>query len=338
MRATATNTTFSDLLNSLCALRSDWAVLELGEDCELSFQRSDRAFLHFVAEGSLTLRDEESAQGARLPAGSFAIILDGRKHALHEGRGLRRFAADHFAEDHTLDCPPVLAFGGLTASRVFSATFAFSHAGGEAIAKGLSPVLCVTNADYARGGQRAFPLDPAAVGHAAAGAGGMAFLGSVADMLLVQAIRAAAEGVWPSAESAAEILGTPQIGTALRLMDTQPGRNWSVSSLAAEVGMSRSAFAAHFRDSVGNSPMQYLAKLRIEQSARLLRSSTCSIAKIAQDVGYDSVSSFARAFKKRFDATPGAYRRSLRDAARHARRNPNRSTSPRSLSLLEETP
>jgi len=51
----------------------------------------------------------------------------------------------------------------------------------------------------------------------------------------------------------------------------------------------------------------------------LLKSSTLSVAKIAQKVGYGSVSSFARAFKKQYGATPGAYRRSARGAVHRMR-------------------
>jgi transcriptional regulator GlxA family with amidase domain len=151
------------------------------------------------------------------------------------------------------------------------------------------------------------------------GPGGMAFLGIVGDMLLVQAVRSAVVSLSPTGKSAADIFGAPQINTALRLIDMKPEKNWSVSSLASEVGMSRSVFAAVFRQSVGEPPMQYVTSVRITRSGQLLKSSTLSVAKIAQKVGYGSVSSFARAFKKQYGATPGAYRRSARGTVHRMR-------------------
>ena len=310
----------SDLLNALCVTGCDWAVIEIGKSCELHFRRSDSVFLHLVTEGALRF---DGAADEALTAGSFAIVLDGRAHVLRTGTGGRRFEARHFLEDHALDSPPTLSFGDAPRRvRLLSARLSLSRAGGEPISRGLSPIL-IGNCDQSTvSGPQAFRIDAKAIERAASGAGGMAFLRTVANLLLVQAVRMAIENILPPETTAAEIFGTPQIGTALRLMDTQPEKNWSVSSLAAMVGMSRSAFAALFRQSVGDPPMQYLSKMRIEQSARLLKSNRHSIARIAQDVGYESVSSFARAFKKQFGATPGAYRRSFRGSVHRAPHRP----------------
>ncbi|HEY1837505.1 MAG TPA: AraC family transcriptional regulator [Rhizomicrobium sp.] len=300
----------SELLNAVRVVRSDWAILELGYSARLRLPRDKRAYVHFVLEGTALLEGAGVEGGAAaLAAGSYAIVLDGKAHAIGHGPKGALTDTHYFQDDHTLCSPPMLRFGsGAPAARVLSGTLEISRASGDLLRRGL-PGLLLNMRD---GG--ALELDPQGLERSAMGAGGMAFLNVVADMLLVQAVRGAIVQVSPSENAAADIFSAPQIGTALRLIDTQPEKNWSVSLLAGEVGMSRSVFAAAFRQSVGEPPMQYITSVRIARSGQLLKSSTMPVVKVAQQVGYGSVSSFARAFKRHHGATPGAFRRSTRGA------------------------
>ena len=82
--------------------------------------------------------------------------------------------------------------------------------------------------------------------------GSAAIIDRLAEVLFVQAMRsqvqATLEGGSPSWIRG---LADPQIGESLRLMHAEPGRAWTVTDLADRVAMSRSAFAARFRDLVG---------------------------------------------------------------------------------------
>ncbi|MEQ9563933.1 MAG: AraC family transcriptional regulator, partial [Woeseiaceae bacterium] len=75
---------------------------------------------------------------------------------------------------------------------------------------------------------------------------------------------------------------------------------------------SRSAFAERFTRVLGEPPMRYLAKLRLQGAARALSESDHSIARIAFDVGYESEAAFNRAFKREFGAPPSMWRKSRR--------------------------
>src|SRR5439155_7591708 len=66
-------------------------------------------------------------------------------------------------------------------------------------------------------------------------------------------------------------LKDPQIGQALALIQHQPGESWSVESLASRVSLSRSAFSAKFKELVGESPMQYVTRVRLTKAAAMLR-------------------------------------------------------------------
>ena len=96
---------------------------------------------------------------------------------------------------------------------------------------------------------------------------------------------------------------------ALRLIDEHPGTPWTVARLAAQAGLSRSAFAARFTRLVGRAPLQYLTYWRMEHAQRLLRASNAGIAQIAAQVGYQIEPAFSRAFKHWAGIAPGAYRR-----------------------------
>lgn len=128
------------------------------------------------------------------------------------------------------------------------------------------------------------------------------------DVILVEAIR-----VWlkDQPQGAAGWLGAlrdPSIGTALGLIHKTPEKPWTVAALAAEVGMSRSPFAARFTGLVGRSPMSYLKSWRLQLAARLLQDPTLSLSNIAERVGYESTAAFSRIFKREFGAAPAQYR------------------------------
>ena len=92
-------------------------------------------------------------------------------------------------------------------------------------------------------------------------------------------------------------------------MHGEPGRAWTLGELAEHAGMSRSAFAAGFQSQVNQTPMQYLTEWRMHKARAMLESSRRSMGDIAEACGYQSESSFSKAFKKQFGSSPGAFRR-----------------------------
>ena len=81
--------------------------------------------------------------------------------------------------------------------------------------------------------------------------------------------------------------------------------------LASSAGMSRSGFAARFKELVGESPLEYLTRWRMYKATQFLRESDLKVAKIASLVGYESDGAFNRTFKKSVGEAPGEYRRSF---------------------------
>lgn len=100
------------------------------------------------------------------------------------------------------------------------------------------------------------------------------------------------------------------IGRALVELHTAPARPWTVAALAREVGMSRAVFARRFVDKVGETPLGYLRKLRLDLASVLLHNTKQQpLATIAQSIGYMSEFAFNRAFQRARGVPPGRYRR-----------------------------
>lgn len=104
------------------------------------------------------------------------------------------------------------------------------------------------------------------------------------------------------------LLRDPHIARAFAEMASHPGGPHSVQSLAQTAYLSRSAFMARFADVVGQSPMNVLRDLRMRQAAEQLKTGQIGIDQIVRNSGYESRSSFARAFHKTFGVDPSEFR------------------------------
>ena len=104
--------------------------------------------------------------------------------------------------------------------------------------------------------------------------GGEAVITRLADILVIQAIRA-----WIETDAGARTgwlgaLQRPAIGRALALIHRDPARDWTVAALADELAMSRSAFAARFTELVGEPAMQYVTRWRMQVALDALATAT----------------------------------------------------------------
>lgn len=126
----------------------------------------------------------------------------------------------------------------------------------------------------------------------------------LAEVLFVEALRAAVHDPDGPVQGWIAALADPQIGAALALMHADPARRWSVAALAREVGMSRSAFAARFQGRVGQPPLAYLTQWRLALARKLLEQPGSTVAAVSAEVGYESPSAFSHAFKRAFHHSP----------------------------------
>ncbi|GAB4512146.1 MAG: AraC family transcriptional regulator [Allomuricauda sp.] len=100
-----------------------------------------------------------------------------------------------------------------------------------------------------------------------------------------------------------------RIGKALKYIHTNIENSHSLRELAQKAGMSRTSFFNSFKEHIGQTPKQYSLNLKISKSKELLVHTEKSIAEICQMVGYNSESSFNKAFKASTSMTPMEYRK-----------------------------
>ncbi|HET6743219.1 MAG TPA: AraC family transcriptional regulator [Kribbella sp.] len=106
----------------------------------------------------------------------------------------------------------------------------------------------------------------------------------------------------------AAALHDPPIARALQAIHDHPEAPWTVATLAAEAGLSRSAFSRRFSAGTGQPPLTYLTWWRMARATELLRTTAAPLATIAHQVGYTSEYAFANAFKRTQRTTPGSLR------------------------------
>lgn len=134
-------------------------------------------------------------------------------------------------------------------------------------------------------------------------------LPALLDVLLVQLIRSWSAGrVQPPWTDSWAAAGDPVITLALRAIHASPEAPWTVESLGAHAGLSRSAFARRFTELIGLPPLTYLTWWRLTTATRLLRTTDAPLSAVAERTGYGSPYAFANAFKRQYGLTAGQYR------------------------------
>jgi AraC-like DNA-binding protein len=140
--------------------------------------------------------------------------------------------------------------------------------------------------------------------------GGSLITQQLAYMMLIQALRlhlADSASVGPGWLTS---LSDKHMSLAIASMHNDPGYPWTLQSLSDRVGMSRSVFALHFRETVGATPMEYLTRWRMLLAADRLKNSSDGLSAIAQALGYESESAFGKAFRRVMGCSPRRYTRS----------------------------
>lgn len=139
--------------------------------------------------------------------------------------------------------------------------------------------------------------------------GGQTIITHLADILVIQVIRhwLASRGDASSGWLAA--LKDKAIGRALVAIHRAPETPWTVASLAREVGMSRSGFAARFTELVGEPVKQYVTQWRMQLARSKLQDSRIGLGDLSEALGYQSEAAFCRAFKRTTGVSPGSVRK-----------------------------
>lgn len=289
-----------------------YCLSDLGAPWGFRVEQSEAAKFHLVLDGSasLTVTDGQPAC-ATISARELVLLPRGTGHVMQDSPGAPTRLLDQILAERPVDNAGRLVYGG-------SGPRTSLLCGGFVLGPGLPPelldvlppllVLDAVSHGIVRWLEPIFALLRDEVAQGAPGA--TAVLAKIADVFLTQIVRTYLSGV----DAAAVRIGPaaaadPAVSKALSLLRLRPGAPWTVASLAREVGMSRTAFAARFRDLVGEPPMTYLTRLRLGHAAGYLATTDKTLRQIARLVGYDNEASLSKAFRRAFGCPPGDYRR-----------------------------
>jgi len=134
-------------------------------------------------------------------------------------------------------------------------------------------------------------------------------IGRLAELLFLEAVKHHVDQLPDDHNGWLAGLRDPHVSKALTLIHSACAESWTTEALAREAGLSRSAFADRFTTMIGEPPMRYLARHRMNVAANLLQDGRQNSSNIAYAVGFNSEAAFSRAFKKEFGLPPGSWRR-----------------------------
>jgi AraC-like DNA-binding protein len=243
----------------------------------------------------------------RLTAGDIMVLPHGDTHVLSSTQGLRRspdMSMYRMPQDGKL--PVSISMGEKGAATHFVCGFLGCDA------RPYNPLLAalprVFKVNDAAGGALAAYVQFALAESKEPRMGGQCVLGRLSELMFVDVVRRYLETLPPDRTDWLAGLRDPCVGKALTALHRSPAQEWTIESLARQVGVSRSVLAERFTQFVGEPPMKYLTRWRMQLAANQLLGGVDSLAVVANSVGYDSEAAFGRAFKKAVGMPPGEWR------------------------------
>ena len=287
-----------DAAHRQLALHGDWA---------LEVAMPERALVYVVISGELHYHTDSGLRG-RVSAGELILLPSGSRHRLSRRATPASSLTPLVPGDSRGESRDLVLGEGALHSRILCAWFRIEARAAPTLTAMLPelvhvqaqphpPVWLLTGIHFIReelGGDQP---------------GNAVILNRLMDIMLVQCVRYCLEQGQIQGLGWLAGLRDPALGRALALMHAEPQRPWKLTELAHRAGLSRSAFAARFRDRVGSPPMEYLYGLRMELAARILKlSPQLRMAEVAARAGYGSEQAFSRAFRDYHGVSPGRFR------------------------------
>lgn len=269
----------------------------------------DCLMFHVVTSGRCWL-EVADAEPCLLQSGDFALVPHGKGHLLTSEPGTPTDGLFDLPREEVSDRFEILRHGqGGAATHLVCGAVRFEHPAARHLVTLLPKMIAIEASNSPHMDWMQSTLRFMAAEARELRPGGETVITRLADILVIQAIRA-----WIEQDPAAQTgwlgaLQDKQIGRAIALIHRDPARVWTLASLAAEVAMSRSAFAARFTELVGVSAMHYVARWRMHVALTWLKEQDIALGDLAGRLGYQSEAAFSRAFKRFMGVAPGTVRR-----------------------------
>jgi AraC-like DNA-binding protein len=303
-----------------------WGLMREAEEAKVAvphssaLKNSPSQLAHFgmVSRGNCWLSVKGMPDPLPLTGGDCFLLTPGSTYALRDNPRTR---ARSFCEVAPKNSSNVIHYGGGgVPTTIISGWFSFGPMSVKPL-KRLLPELILVKADQAQSLALHATLRSLSSEMAEPAPGSEVMVNRLADILFIQCVRAHIASSSETCKSGwLRAIFDPKIGAALKAMHERVENPWTVETLAAAAGMSRSAFALRFKELLGEPPLEYLTNWRMYKATGLLREDDRKLFEVAKSVGYDSDAAFSKAFKRVLGVAPKRYRRSATEARRKLKR------------------
>ncbi|MFJ3897261.1 cupin domain-containing protein [Streptomyces sp. NPDC090083] len=268
----------------------------------LRFRGNRPLTAHVLLEGSGWL-DAEGEEPVALAAGDVVLATEGDPYRLVSDPGV---AGEPIADARRRGDDP----GGSPGARILCGAHMVEGSVGEALLGSLPRFVLIGAASQSARHRDAISL--LAREAASDGLGQQVLLDRLLDLNLVYALRA----WWQQDERRApgwyRGLDHPGLARLIQAVHERPQHAWTLESMAQTAAMSRSGFAATFKDVVGQSPARYLTELRMGHAEDALLRTDATVSAVATSVGYGNEFAFSTAFRRSHGLPPGRWRTARR--------------------------
>ncbi len=301
----------SDVLSLLKPRSHGYGGFDAGGDWSIQYPQHDGLKCFAVVSGECWLSVEGVAEPVRIGTGDCFLLPLGRSFRVASDLALPPIDASTLYP--TSRAGGIVSYGGGGDFFSIGAHFALTHNHADILLEVLPPIVHLRKESdkaalrWSLERMREELLEPQP--------GGFLVAQHLVQMMFVQALRLhLAEGLsgrvgWLFA------LADKQMSAAMNSMHDDPAHGWTIQTLAERAGMSRSAFAVKFRQTVGASPMEYLTRWRMLLAGDRVVNSSDPISVISLSLGYESEAGFSTAFKRVMGCSPRQYSRGHSPAA-----------------------
>lgn len=295
----------SDILSLLKPGSYGLRGLDAGGDWALSFGPDDSIRCYAIQSGLCWLALDGAEEPVRLVAGDVVLLSGGRGYRLYSAEDAPLTDAFRFFPAVPAGETAVLNGGGSLLG--VGGYFGFEGLHADMLLAMLPPIVHI--AAQANKAALRLSIDRLMEELREPQPGSALIAGHLAQALLIEALRL--HLAQPSHQRTGWLfaLADRQMRAVIGAMHAEPGRKWTLEGLAKVAGMSRSSFAARFKATVGEPPMDYLTRWRMMLASDRLANGGMSIALVAPTVGYESESAFGAAFKRVMGYSPGQFAR-----------------------------
>lgn len=298
------NDPFSDLLRLMNARSVASGSLVAGGTWALAIPPPDGVKFWGVARGGCWLKVEGVRKPIRLESGEIFLMaaprsllmcsdLQGPRTQLHDLLSRREGTTAYLGEGDDF--------------HLIGGNVELGHTGADLLLEALPPFIHI-DAQSPHALKLHWLLDQLVCERADDLPGASTASAQLAHLMFIQILRAHFDSAPSLAPGWLRAANDRRLAPALRLVHTDPGRNWQLGELASAAAMSRAAFAAYFKNIAGIAPVAYLTAWRMRLAQHALREESLSISTLANRFGYASDSAFSNAFKRVTGHSPKFYR------------------------------